>query len=116
MEEQTAQRQGRFRSLLQEKSFVRFVIVLPFIGKNLFVLAFGGEYTIFAGLEECLKFIRDYKFHSSDIDYLRSVFPDADEAFFQHLADLNMHDVEIYAVPEGLTERTRLVPFSNSIR
>ncbi|CAF4865998.1 unnamed protein product, partial [Rotaria magnacalcarata] len=34
---------------------------------------FGGEYTIFAGLDECLKFIRDYKLHVTDIEYLRSV-------------------------------------------
>lgn len=63
---------------------------------------FGGEYTIFAGLEECLKFIRGYKFHQTDINYLRSSLPSyIEEEFLQYLADLNMNDVQIYAVPEG---------------
>ncbi|CAF1431864.1 unnamed protein product [Adineta steineri] len=63
---------------------------------------FGGEYTLFAGLEECLKFIRDYKFDPSDILYLRSVLPDYVEAeFFDYLLNLNMNDIKLYAVPEG---------------
>jgi hypothetical protein len=65
-------------------------------------VAFDGEYTLFAGLEECLKFVRDYKFHTTDIDYLRTVFPDYVETeFFNYLATLNMNDVKIYAIPEG---------------
>jgi nicotinate phosphoribosyltransferase len=67
-----------------------------------FVLAFGGEYTLFAGLGECLKFIRDYKFHESDVEYLRSVLPPyIEEKYFQYLLDLDMHDIKVYAVPEG---------------
>ncbi|CAF1060501.1 unnamed protein product [Adineta ricciae] len=63
---------------------------------------FGGEYTLFAGLEECLKFVRDYKFHESDITYLRSVSPNyIEDEYYDYLAQLDMNDVRIYAVPEG---------------
>lgn len=65
-------------------------------------LAFGGEYTLFAGLEECLKFVRDYKFSESDIEYLRESLPSyTEDAFFEYLQNLNMNDIQIYAVPEG---------------
>ena len=65
-------------------------------------LAFGGEYTLFAGLEECLKFVRDYNFHPTDIEYLRASLPTYIESeFFDYLSTLNMNDIKIYAVPEG---------------
>ncbi|CAF0742534.1 unnamed protein product [Didymodactylos carnosus] len=63
---------------------------------------FGGEYTLFAGLEECLKFVRDYKFHSTDIDYLKTILPQyVEKEFFAYLSQLVMDDIKIYAVPEG---------------
>ncbi len=65
-------------------------------------LAFGGEYTLFAGLDECLKFVRDYRFHPTDIEYLRVSLPTYIESeFYDYLSKLNMNDVKIYAVPEG---------------
>ncbi|CAF0817682.1 unnamed protein product [Rotaria sordida] len=63
---------------------------------------FGGEYTLFAGLEECLKFIRDYKFHPTDIDYLRTVLPTyTEQEYYDYLLQLDMNNIKIYAVPEG---------------
>ncbi len=65
-------------------------------------LAFGGEFTLFAGLEECLKFVKNYKFHATDIDYLRTALPKyVDAEFYNYLAAINMNDIQIYAVPEG---------------
>ncbi len=65
-------------------------------------LAFGGEFTLFAGLEECLKFVQNYKFDATDIDYLRTISPNYVETeFYSYLAALDMNDVKIYAVPEG---------------
>jgi nicotinate phosphoribosyltransferase len=65
-------------------------------------LAFGGEFTLFAGLEECLKFVHDYEFHATDIEYLRSTFPEyIEEEFYHYLLTLRMNDIKIYAVPEG---------------
>lgn len=66
------------------------------------LLAFGGEYTLFAGLDECLKFIRDYRFHPSDIEYLRASLPSyIEKEFYDYLSKLDMNDIKIYAVPEG---------------
>jgi nicotinate phosphoribosyltransferase len=36
---------------------------------------FGGEFTVFAGLEECVKFIGNFKFTEQDISFLQSVMP-----------------------------------------
>lgn len=71
-------------------------------------VAFGGEYTLFAGLEECLKFVRDYQFHPTDIEYLRTSLPPYIESdFFDYLSTLNMHDVQIYAIPEGKRDTSK---------
>jgi hypothetical protein len=64
---------------------------------------FKGEFTIFAGLEECLKYVKNYRFSASDIQYLREMGPlaDADPAFFTWLETLDTSAVSLYAVPEG---------------
>lgn len=63
---------------------------------------FGGEYTIFAGLEECIRFTANFHFEESEIDYLRTVLPSTcEDAFFQYLKSTDCSDVEIYAIPEG---------------
>jgi len=86
-----------FRKNRKENQKIFYLIEFLFLN-----LAFGGEYTIFAGLEECLKFIRDYKIHSTDIDYLRTVLPSYIEPeFFDYLLGLDMNDIQVYAVPEG---------------
>lgn len=36
---------------------------------------FGGEYTIFAGLEECIRLIANYKMTEEEIDFVRSSLP-----------------------------------------
>lgn len=33
---------------------------------------FGGEYTVFAGLEECIRFIANFKFTEEHIAFLKS--------------------------------------------
>jgi nicotinate phosphoribosyltransferase len=49
-----------------------------------------------------LKFVRDYKFSQSDIDYLRRSLPTyIEDGYFDYLLDLNMDDIKIYAVAEG---------------
>ncbi|KAF2287450.1 hypothetical protein GH714_013044 [Hevea brasiliensis] len=48
---------------------------------------FGGEYTVFAGLEECIRFIANFKFTK--------------DGFCDYLRGLNCSEVELYAVPEG---------------
>jgi len=62
---------------------------------------FKGEFTIFAGLEEVLKFMSTFKFSPSDVAYLRTVMPTVDEAFWPWLGALDCSAVRLYAVAEG---------------
>ncbi|XP_017891886.1 nicotinate phosphoribosyltransferase isoform X2 [Ceratina calcarata] len=63
---------------------------------------FQGEFTIFAGLEECIRFLEKFRYSSSDIKYLKSTMPSmVDQRFFDYLKDLNPKDVSICAMDEG---------------
>lgn len=62
---------------------------------------FGGEYTVFGGLEECIRFIANFKFKEEDISFLRSVMPTCEEGFFEYLKAIDCSDVEVYAISEG---------------
>lgn len=62
---------------------------------------FGGEFTVFAGLEECIKFIANFKFTEHDICFLKSVMPMCEDAFFDYLREVDCSDVEVYSIPEG---------------
>lgn len=63
---------------------------------------FGGEYTIFAGLEECVRFAANLRFQPRDIEFLRTLLPPTcEEEFFQYLASLDCSAVRIFSVPEG---------------
>jgi nicotinate phosphoribosyltransferase len=63
---------------------------------------FKGEYTIFAGLEECLKYIMDFKFSQTDIDYLKQTMPAyVEDEFFDYLKNMDLKDLKIYAIKEG---------------
>ncbi|CAH2050534.1 unnamed protein product, partial [Iphiclides podalirius] len=63
---------------------------------------FQGEFTIFAGLEECLKFLENFHYSDSDIDYLVQTLPDNIEPeFFAYLKDLTCKDIKLSALEEG---------------
>ena len=62
---------------------------------------FKGEYTIFAGLSDCLNFLKNFKFTHSDISYLKSKLPNAEPEFWTYLLDLNTNDLVIDALSEG---------------
>ncbi|KAL5675950.1 hypothetical protein ACJX0J_012081, partial [Zea mays] len=62
---------------------------------------FGGEFTVFAGLEECIKFMANFKFTEHDISFLQSVMPTCAGAFFDYLGEVDCSDVEVYSIPEG---------------
>lgn len=63
---------------------------------------FDGEFTIFAGLDECLKFIDNFRYSSEDIEYLRETLPEGIEVeFFDYLSQLTAKDVTVYAIEEG---------------
>ncbi|XP_070495677.1 nicotinate phosphoribosyltransferase isoform X2 [Chironomus tepperi] len=63
---------------------------------------FHGEFTIFAGLEECLKFLKNFHYSAGDINYLKTVLPDGiEEEFFEYLGKLTAKDVTVSALDEG---------------
>lgn len=65
---------------------------------------FGGEYTVFTGLDEVVKFLYHYQFTVDDIEYLKYNVPSfqyCDNAFFQWLLSLNTKDVVVHALPDG---------------
>ncbi|XP_053693650.1 nicotinate phosphoribosyltransferase isoform X1 [Sabethes cyaneus] len=63
---------------------------------------FQGEFTIFAGLEECLKFMENFHYSETDIEYLKHALPQGiEEEFFEYLSQLTAKDVTLYAIAEG---------------
>lgn len=63
---------------------------------------FQGEFTIFAGLEECLKFFENFHYSDSDIEYLKQALPQTIEPeFFVFLRQLTVEDVILSAIDEG---------------
>lgn len=63
---------------------------------------FDGEFTIFAGLDECLKFLENFRYSDDDITYLRRTLPEGiEDEFFVYLAQLTASEVTLYAVEEG---------------
>ncbi|XP_077299002.1 nicotinate phosphoribosyltransferase isoform X1 [Arctopsyche grandis] len=63
---------------------------------------FQGEFTIFAGLEECLKFLESFHYSDSDIAYLIQTLPETIEPeFFTYLKQLTCKDVTVSAIEEG---------------
>ncbi|CAH1964450.1 unnamed protein product [Acanthoscelides obtectus] len=70
---------------------------------------FQGEFTIFAGLEECLKFLNKFHYSASDIEYLRDTLPaSTEEEFFEYLKTVNATGIRLYAMPEGYVSFPRL--------
>jgi len=69
---------------------------------------FKGGYTVFAGGDECLKFLDTFSFSQEDIDYLKStpVFGhhnDEDDAFFDYLStiDQDLAKCKVSMIREG---------------
>jgi nicotinate phosphoribosyltransferase len=63
---------------------------------------FNGEFTIFAGLAECLKFLENFHYSDSDIEYLRNTLPsDVEPEFYVYLQNLTPKDIKIHALAEG---------------
>ncbi|GCC19902.1 hypothetical protein chiPu_0018608 [Chiloscyllium punctatum] len=60
------------------------------------------EFTIFAGLQDCLLFVSNYKLKEEDIDFLQTVLPPTtDPAFYDYLRNIDTSTVTLRAVPEG---------------
>jgi len=63
---------------------------------------FRGEYAIFAGLDQCIKYLEEFRFNDSDIVFLKETLPPTtDPEFFEYLQSLTAKDVTLYAIEEG---------------
>jgi nicotinate phosphoribosyltransferase len=63
---------------------------------------FKGEFTIFAGLGDCLALLENFHYSDSDIAYLRTVLPPSvEDEFYIFLQALTPEHVKVYALPEG---------------
>jgi len=63
---------------------------------------FKGEFTIFAGLEEVLRYVSSLRFSENDISYLKTAFPATTKPeFFEWLGQIDASQVKIYALKEG---------------
>jgi nicotinate phosphoribosyltransferase len=65
---------------------------------------FGGSYTLFAGLDEVLKFLAHFRFTEEDIHFLRNTpqLGHCEPAFFDdYLSNLDCSDVVVHAMKEG---------------
>ncbi|KAJ1381235.1 Nicotinate phosphoribosyltransferase pncB-type [Sesbania bispinosa] len=82
---------------------------------------FGGEYTVFAGLEECVRFVANYKLSEDEIDFIKKNLPvSCEDGFLKYLRGIDCSDVEVYAIPEGSVVFPKVVqlletPFVNLI-
>ncbi|KAE8686026.1 Nicotinate phosphoribosyltransferase [Hibiscus syriacus] len=63
---------------------------------------FGGEFTVFAGLEECIKLIANFKLTEEEISFIQQSLPGyCEEGFLSYLREIDCSDVEVYAISEG---------------
>lgn len=63
---------------------------------------FEGEFTIFTGLDECLRFLENFRYSDEDIEYLKNTLPSGIEnEFFEYLRELTAKEVTLYAIEEG---------------
>lgn len=71
---------------------------------NLFIrkAPFKGEFVVFAGLQDALSFVSNFKFTKEQVDYIRTtVIPNASEEFYEYLLAMDTSNVTIEALPEG---------------
>ena len=90
-------RDHKFYMLVQAGNAEKDATFHLFFRKN----PFKGEFTIFAGLSECLAFLDSFKFTDSDLDYLRKELSGCEEEFFTYLTSLHPAKLHISAIPEG---------------
>ncbi len=62
---------------------------------------FGGEFAIYAGLEEKLRLLEHFHFTEEHIAYLKEKIPHAEKGFFDWLKSVDCSGMKIYAMKEG---------------
>ncbi|MGH0128160.1 UNVERIFIED_CONTAM: hypothetical protein FKN15_002968 [Acipenser sinensis] len=63
---------------------------------------FGGEFSLFSGLTDCLLFLKNFKYTEQDVAFLKSVLPSTtEEGFFRYLLTMDASRVSVCSFPEG---------------
>ncbi|KAF2071044.1 hypothetical protein CYY_007642 [Polysphondylium violaceum] len=62
---------------------------------------FGGEFTIFGGLEEVVRFVSDFRYTPDQLQHIRTMLPTCDQGFIDYLSKLDSSEVTIHAIKEG---------------
>ncbi|MHB1131800.1 MAG: nicotinate phosphoribosyltransferase [Chloroflexota bacterium] len=62
---------------------------------------FQGEFAIFAGLDEVLGFLHQYRFTEEQVEFVRSRMPGRDPGFFEWLSKVDCSQVKVYSLNEG---------------
>jgi nicotinate phosphoribosyltransferase len=63
---------------------------------------FGGEFTVFAGIDEVINFVSSFEFNDDQIDYLKKgPLKGCDQKFFEWLRALDCSKLKIYSLVEG---------------
>ncbi|CAH8438350.1 unnamed protein product [Heterobilharzia americana] len=63
---------------------------------------FSGEFTIFAGLQDCIDYLSSFKFTQEDIEYLKTIMPQTvDPDFFEYLLNIDTNELSLWSVEEG---------------
>ncbi|KAK4472998.1 hypothetical protein MN116_004195 [Schistosoma mekongi] len=62
---------------------------------------FNGEFTIFAGLQDCIEYLSSFKFTQYDIEYLQKIMPsNVDPDFFAYLLNIDTIGLSLWSVEE----------------
>lgn len=69
---------------------------------------FGGEFAIYAGLEETLRLFENFHFSDDHIAYLRKEMPQAESGFFDWLKGVDCSRIKVYALKEGTVAYPRV--------
>jgi nicotinate phosphoribosyltransferase len=62
---------------------------------------FKGRYTVFAGLDEVISFLTNFRFREDHIAYLKVKLPYMENEFFDWLAALDTKSIKVYGIPSG---------------
>lgn len=62
---------------------------------------FKGEFCVFAGLDQVLSHLSNFKFTDDQLNYVRELLPEAGDDFFDYLRGLTCDDLEVTSVLPG---------------
>lgn len=69
---------------------------------------FGGEFAIYAGLEEKLRLFENFRFTDDHIAYLKDQMQQCEKGFFDWLKSVDCSKIKIYALKEGTISYPRV--------